>query len=148
MIATVVGEGGVQTWDNIARALATAANIVEPGGAIALCSELTTPTGVSLRGWITANPCAAGSNSTRSIAGQLGGVPARQDSGRRFCLSSQRVECKRSGNDGDHADRRHRRDRAAGGPPCKLRFIEVRSIRRRLRGERMTRDLVLAEYER
>jgi nickel-dependent lactate racemase len=48
VIATVVGNHSEQTWDNLARALSAAAPLVEPGGAIALCSELDEPPGGSL----------------------------------------------------------------------------------------------------
>ncbi len=48
VIATVVGDKGAQTWDNVARAIATAAKVVEPGGAIAIYSELAAPPGASL----------------------------------------------------------------------------------------------------
>jgi hypothetical protein len=40
VIATVVGDHRQQTWENVARALTAAAPLVEPGGAIALCTEL------------------------------------------------------------------------------------------------------------
>jgi nickel-dependent lactate racemase len=40
VIATVVGDRREQTWENLARALSAAAPLVEPGGAIALYTEL------------------------------------------------------------------------------------------------------------
>ncbi len=43
VIATVVGDHRQQTWENLARAVATASAVVEPGGAIAVCSELDQP---------------------------------------------------------------------------------------------------------
>lgn len=41
----VAGIGGQQSWDNIARALASAVRVVADGGAILLCTELETPPG-------------------------------------------------------------------------------------------------------
>ena len=43
VIATVVGDHREQTWENLARAVAAASAVVEPGGAIAVCSELNEP---------------------------------------------------------------------------------------------------------
>jgi lactate racemase len=43
VIATVVGDHREQTWENLARAVSTAAPFVEPGGAIAVCTELDEP---------------------------------------------------------------------------------------------------------
>jgi hypothetical protein len=50
-LVVVAVEGGPehQTWDSICRALATAAEVVEPGGAIAICSELDSPPGEALQ---------------------------------------------------------------------------------------------------
>ncbi|HEX6962130.1 MAG TPA: lactate racemase domain-containing protein [Lacipirellula sp.] len=48
VIATVVGDRREQTWENLARALSTAAPLVEPGGAIALYTELDEPPSGSL----------------------------------------------------------------------------------------------------
>jgi hypothetical protein len=48
VIATVIGDHREQTWDNLARALSAAAPLVEPGGAIAVCSELDEPPSGSL----------------------------------------------------------------------------------------------------
>jgi nickel-dependent lactate racemase len=40
VVAAVSGRAGLQTWDNLARALANAGRAVAEGGAIALCTEL------------------------------------------------------------------------------------------------------------
>jgi hypothetical protein len=48
VIATVVGDHREQTWENLARAVSTAASFVEPGGAIAICTELDEPPSGSL----------------------------------------------------------------------------------------------------
>jgi hypothetical protein len=40
VIATLVGDHREQTWENLARAVSTAAVFVGPGGAMALCTEL------------------------------------------------------------------------------------------------------------
>ena len=40
VVAAIEGNSHEQTWDNLGRALATAAELVEDGGAIAVCSEL------------------------------------------------------------------------------------------------------------
>ena len=48
VIATVVGDHREQTWANLARAVSTAAALVEPGGAIAICTELDEPPSGSL----------------------------------------------------------------------------------------------------
>ena len=43
VIAAVAGDHREQTWENLARALSAAGAMVEPGGAIALCTELDEP---------------------------------------------------------------------------------------------------------
>jgi hypothetical protein len=48
VIATVVGDHREQSWENLARAVSTAAPFVEPGGAIAVCTELDEPPSGSL----------------------------------------------------------------------------------------------------
>jgi nickel-dependent lactate racemase len=48
VIASVVGGRGAQGWDNVARAIAAAAKIVEPGGAIAICGDLAASPGAAL----------------------------------------------------------------------------------------------------
>ncbi|MEX2112671.1 MAG: lactate racemase domain-containing protein, partial [Pirellulales bacterium] len=48
VIATISG-ASQQTWDNVARALATAATVVREGGAVAICSELADEPGTALR---------------------------------------------------------------------------------------------------
>jgi nickel-dependent lactate racemase len=49
VIATITGPTGEQSWDNFARALTAAQSVLEPGGAIAICSELANAPGPSLR---------------------------------------------------------------------------------------------------
>jgi nickel-dependent lactate racemase len=52
VIATIVGNETQQTWHNLSRALLAAEEIVAPGGAIAICSEIATrpgPSGKRLR---------------------------------------------------------------------------------------------------
>lgn len=49
VIATVTGSVRDQSWENICRALLAADEVLEPGGAIAICSELTESPGPSLR---------------------------------------------------------------------------------------------------
>jgi len=49
VIATITGPTGEQSWDSFARALAAAQSVLEPGGAIAICSELADALGPSLR---------------------------------------------------------------------------------------------------
>jgi hypothetical protein len=49
VIATITGGRIEQRWDNVARALAAAECLVQDGGAIAICSNLETPPGRSLR---------------------------------------------------------------------------------------------------
>jgi hypothetical protein len=48
VIATVVGDHREQTWENLGRAVSTAASFVDPGGAIAVCTELDEPPSGSL----------------------------------------------------------------------------------------------------
>jgi nickel-dependent lactate racemase len=48
MIATLSGSPESQTWANVGRALATAEQLVEEGGAVAICSNLSEPPGHSL----------------------------------------------------------------------------------------------------
>jgi hypothetical protein len=48
VIAALAGDRREQTWENVARALSAAAAMVEPGGAIALCTELDEPPSGSL----------------------------------------------------------------------------------------------------
>ena len=45
VVAAIEGDSHEQTWSNLGRALATAAELVEDDGAIALCSELADPPG-------------------------------------------------------------------------------------------------------
>jgi nickel-dependent lactate racemase len=52
IVATIVGNEAQQTWQNLSRALASADELLEPGGAIAICSEIATrpgPSGKRLR---------------------------------------------------------------------------------------------------
>jgi hypothetical protein len=52
IVATIVGNEAQQTWQNLSRALAIADELLEPGGAIAICSEIATrpgPSGKRLR---------------------------------------------------------------------------------------------------
>jgi len=55
MIATVTGDPETQNWDSVGRALATAEHLVEEGGAVAICSNLSEPPGHSL-GRLIGNP--------------------------------------------------------------------------------------------
>ncbi len=48
LIATVGGGPEAQTWANVGRALAMAERLVEDGGAVAVCSNLSEPPGPSL----------------------------------------------------------------------------------------------------
>ena len=48
LIATVAGAAAEQSWENIGRALLAADEVLEPGGAIAICSELAESPGPSL----------------------------------------------------------------------------------------------------
>jgi hypothetical protein len=43
VIAALSGDEREQSWENLARALIAAAPVLRPGGAIAVCTELTTP---------------------------------------------------------------------------------------------------------
>ncbi len=45
VLAAIEGNSQEQTWENVGRALASAAGLVEDGGAIAICSELADPPG-------------------------------------------------------------------------------------------------------
>ena len=45
VVAAVSGRAGLQSWENLARALANAGRAVAEGGAIALCTELDAPPG-------------------------------------------------------------------------------------------------------
>ncbi len=49
VVATITGDSSQQTWANVGRALEAAEQVLEPGGAIALCSDLTAPPGPSLQ---------------------------------------------------------------------------------------------------
>lgn len=52
VVATIVGDGLQQTWLNLSRALSIADDLLSPGGAIAICSEITSrpgPSGKRLR---------------------------------------------------------------------------------------------------
>ncbi len=52
VVATIVGNDSQQTWQNLSRVLAIAEELVEPGGAIAICSEIAVrpgPSGKRLR---------------------------------------------------------------------------------------------------
>jgi hypothetical protein len=40
VIAALAGDHREQTWENVARALTKAGTLIEPGGAIVLCTEL------------------------------------------------------------------------------------------------------------
>ncbi len=47
IVATIIGNDAQQTWQNLSRALASADELLEPGGAIAICSEIATRPGPS-----------------------------------------------------------------------------------------------------
>jgi nickel-dependent lactate racemase len=49
VIATIEGDASQQTWDNMARALATSECAVSDDGCVALCTELAEPTGEALQ---------------------------------------------------------------------------------------------------
>jgi len=49
VVAAIEGGPQQQTWDNVGLALAAAGEVAEPGGAIALCTELSTPPGEALQ---------------------------------------------------------------------------------------------------
>ena len=48
VIATLTGEADQQTWQNVGHALAAAEAVLEPGGCIAICSELAESPGLAL----------------------------------------------------------------------------------------------------
>ncbi|MEX0938448.1 MAG: lactate racemase domain-containing protein [Pirellulales bacterium] len=48
VVASIGGDPHEQSWDNLARALAAASRVAEPGGAIALCTELAVSPGTAL----------------------------------------------------------------------------------------------------
>ncbi|HUY88857.1 MAG TPA: lactate racemase domain-containing protein [Pirellulales bacterium] len=50
VVAAVSGRAGLQTWENLARALASAGRAVAEGGAIALCTELEAAPGPAVAG--------------------------------------------------------------------------------------------------
>jgi len=54
VVASIEGGPRQQTWENVARALAAAARLVEPDGAIALCCELTEEPGPAVQRLATA----------------------------------------------------------------------------------------------
>ena len=66
VIATITGSAGEQSWDDLARALAAAQRVVEPGGAIAICSELADAPGPSLRRLVGSNDYAQLERKIRS----------------------------------------------------------------------------------
>ncbi len=49
VVAAIEGGSGQQTWHNVARALAAAAELVEDGGAIAVCCDLTAEPGPAVQ---------------------------------------------------------------------------------------------------
>ncbi|MBX3413882.1 MAG: DUF2088 domain-containing protein [Pirellulales bacterium] len=49
VVATIPGDATAQTWDNVGRALAVAANIVAENGAIAICCELAAEPGPAMQ---------------------------------------------------------------------------------------------------
>jgi nickel-dependent lactate racemase len=49
VVAGVEGDAGQQTWRNVGRALAAASELVEEGGAIAICSDLEVQPGPALQ---------------------------------------------------------------------------------------------------
>jgi hypothetical protein len=48
VVATICGGHAQQSWDNVARAVAAAGNVVRDGGAIAVCTELAETPGPAL----------------------------------------------------------------------------------------------------
>jgi hypothetical protein len=48
LVATITGSAASQTWSNVARALQTAEQVLEEGGAVAICTNLAEPPGRSL----------------------------------------------------------------------------------------------------
>ncbi len=55
VVATITGDSQTQTWANVGRALAAAEEVLEEGGAVAICSNLDDPLGKSL-GRLVGNP--------------------------------------------------------------------------------------------
>jgi nickel-dependent lactate racemase len=55
VIATITGSADEQSWDDLARALSAAQRVVEPGGAIAICSQLADAPGPSLGRLVASN---------------------------------------------------------------------------------------------
>jgi nickel-dependent lactate racemase len=55
VLASVGGDAGQQTWDNVGRALAAALRVVADNGAIALCTELHGEPGPALRRLVDAD---------------------------------------------------------------------------------------------
>ena len=49
VVAAIEGDAAEQTWENVGRALETAAALVEEGGAIALCTDLAARPGPAMR---------------------------------------------------------------------------------------------------
>jgi nickel-dependent lactate racemase len=49
VVATIEGDSSQQTWQHLGRALAAAARAVEPGGAVAICTELAERPGPALQ---------------------------------------------------------------------------------------------------
>lgn len=47
VVATIAGDDSQQTWLNLSRALEIASELLEPGGALAICSEITKRPGAS-----------------------------------------------------------------------------------------------------
>jgi hypothetical protein len=54
VVVSIEGDATQQTWQNVGRAVACAARLVEEGGAIAICSELADEPGPALRCLATA----------------------------------------------------------------------------------------------
>lgn len=48
VMASIVGDSAQQTWQNVSRALSLAEELLEPGGAIAICTEMATRPGPSV----------------------------------------------------------------------------------------------------
>jgi len=48
VVATIEGDAGEQTWENVGRALAAATRSLKPGGAVVICSELEEGLGPAL----------------------------------------------------------------------------------------------------
>ena len=74
VIATITGGPIEQRWTNVARALAAAEQVVEDGGAVAICSDLDTPPSRSLarhfgnEDWARVERDAANDNSADGVA--------------------------------------------------------------------------------